>query len=248
MQQHKFIVIVPVYNAVNYIEGCLNSILSQDYQNYELCVMDDCSTDGTWQKIGEVCNRDWSRFNMCRNEYRVDCALANFVKAIELFSFDKEDVLCLVDGDDKLADNHVLSYLNEVYSNPDIWLTYGQYVPASGAYPPYCKPIPDTRTYRRSRNWLTSHFRTIKRKLWDKIDDKDMRGSDGKYYTCVADAAYLYPAIEMCGSRHLKFIERILYIYNDLNPSNEMKINSELSIKLSREIQDKPLYSELSEL
>jgi len=248
MQQHKFIVIVPVHNSVNYIEGCLNSILSQDYKNYELCVMDDCSTDGTWLKIGEICNRDWARFNMCRNEYRTKCALLNFIKAIELFSFDREDVLCLVDGDDKLADNSVLFYLNEVYNDPNVWMTYGQYVPASSKYPPYCKPIPDIRTYRKSRNWVTSHMRTIKRKLWDKIDDRDMRGADGQYYRTVADAAYLYPAIEMCGYRHLKFIERILYIYNDLNPANEMKINTAESIQLGIEIQDKPSYQELTEL
>jgi glycosyltransferase involved in cell wall biosynthesis len=247
MDNH-FIIIVPVYNAVNYIEDCLESILNQSYQNYELVVMDDCSTDGTWQKVGDICNRYNGSFSMCRNEYRTDCALANFVKAIELFSFDREDILCLVDGDDRLSDGEVLTYLNEVYQDPDIWLTYGQYVPFSGTYPPYCKPVLDTRTYRRSRDWRTSHLRTIKRKLWDRIDDNDLRGKGGKYYKRVADAAYLYPAIEMCGEKHFKFIERVLYIYNDMNPANERLVNKDEQVRLGMEIQDKPLYEELTEL
>lgn len=40
-------VIVPVYNKASRIEACLQSILSQDFQDYELLVVDDGSTDGS---------------------------------------------------------------------------------------------------------------------------------------------------------------------------------------------------------
>lgn len=248
LRDTKFIIIVPVYNAENYIERCLESVLTQTYKNYELCVMDDCSTDTTWQIIGRVCNKYNGGFNMCRNEYRLDCALANFVKGIELFSLDKEDVLCLVDGDDYLYDNSALSHLNNVYQDENIWMTYGQYIPASGDYPPFCKPIADTRNYRHSNLWYASHIRTCKRKLWDKVRDEDMRGKDGKYYKRVADCAYFWPMIEMCGHGHMKFIDKILYVYNDLNPTNEMKVNKEEMLALAEEIKNKPPYDELTEL
>lgn len=40
-------VIVPVYNVRRYIEKCLESILSQDYKNLEVIIVDDGSTDGS---------------------------------------------------------------------------------------------------------------------------------------------------------------------------------------------------------
>lgn len=40
-------IIVPVYNAQNYIEKCINSILNQDMENYEVIVINDNSTDST---------------------------------------------------------------------------------------------------------------------------------------------------------------------------------------------------------
>jgi glycosyltransferase involved in cell wall biosynthesis len=43
----KVSVMIPVYNAKEFIADCLDSILSQDYQNLELVVSDDFSTDGT---------------------------------------------------------------------------------------------------------------------------------------------------------------------------------------------------------
>lgn len=53
MKKYKISVIVPVYNKIDYLEQCIDSILLQTYQNLELLLIDDASTDGS----GEICDR-----------------------------------------------------------------------------------------------------------------------------------------------------------------------------------------------
>ena len=43
----KISVIVPVYNVENYVERCLNSIIGQTYDNLEIIVVNDGSTDNS---------------------------------------------------------------------------------------------------------------------------------------------------------------------------------------------------------
>lgn len=43
----KFSIIIPAYNAEAYLQRCLDSIFSQDFQDYEVIVIDDGSSDGT---------------------------------------------------------------------------------------------------------------------------------------------------------------------------------------------------------
>ena len=45
-------VIIPMYNAENVIERCLNSIVSQTYKNLEIIIIDDGSTD----KSADICD------------------------------------------------------------------------------------------------------------------------------------------------------------------------------------------------
>lgn len=46
-------VIIPVYNVEKYLPACLDSVRAQDYQNLEVLLIDDGSTDGS----GEICRR-----------------------------------------------------------------------------------------------------------------------------------------------------------------------------------------------
>lgn len=44
-------IIVPAYNVEKYIEECIESVLKQEFKNYELIIVEDFSKDGTKEKI-----------------------------------------------------------------------------------------------------------------------------------------------------------------------------------------------------
>lgn len=51
--QIEISVIVPVYNAVCWLDTCVQSVLNQTFEDYELILVDDESTDGS----GEICDK-----------------------------------------------------------------------------------------------------------------------------------------------------------------------------------------------
>lgn len=54
MGQLVISVIIPVYNAENYIVECARSLLGQTYRNIEFIFIDDCSTDSSFKKLEMV--------------------------------------------------------------------------------------------------------------------------------------------------------------------------------------------------
>lgn len=247
--QNNFAVIVPVYNAEKWIDRCIESILTQDYLNYKLYIIDDHSTDSTYDII--------KSYNVyCKRNSKRIGALANIVHGIK--QFNKNDIIITIDGDDYLSNDQVFSYLNEVYKK-DVWLTYGSLIPLSRRYSGTCQSLSHTHTvdesgkwvdnyltpmtYRQSGVWVTSHLRTFRKWLWDNIKDEDLRDENG-YYQTAWDMAFMYPMIEMAG-KHIFYIEKILYIYNDLNPNCDGTVDPELQIRTGKSIQNKPIYPKL---
>lgn len=51
-------IIVPLYNYEKYIGDCMRSIYNQDYDNYELIIVDDCSTDDSLKVCNSLKNRN----------------------------------------------------------------------------------------------------------------------------------------------------------------------------------------------
>lgn len=88
-------VIIPVYNASRYFKKCLDSIVQQSYQNFEVVIVDDASTDNSIE-IAESYAKNDKRFRIYRNEKNLGCGLTRR-RAIELGI---GDWFAFIDADD----------------------------------------------------------------------------------------------------------------------------------------------------
>lgn len=249
---NKFKIIIPVYNSEKWIEKCLKILNDQTYKNWNAVIINDASHDDTLIKIKKfftsISFEDKSRYRVFDRKNNVG-ALKNIVDGIEMSCCEDEDIVILLDGDDYLSSIDVLEYLNQIYESENVWLTYGQYVNLSNNKIGLNRPLKSSRDYRKKMSgddyWCTSHLRTFKYKIWKMIKDEDLKDKTGNYYSMAWDLAIMYPLIEMSGIDRIKFIDKVLYIYNDMNPINDSKKNVSLQSSLANEIKQKSEYDEI---
>ena len=244
-----FDIIIPLYNAEKWISRCLKTVKAQDYKDYRVTIVNDCSTDDSALTIEkEIKGND--KFSLITTE-KNGGALNSTFAGIEHLQPNDEDVVLVLDGDDWFARKDVLKILDNVYSNNDCLMTYGSYI----EYPAnmrgkFSRKLPEriieSKLFRKSQ-WMTSHLRTFKYKLWKSVKREDVLGPDGQIYKMAGDLPVMFPMLEMAEERSF-FIEDILYVYNRTNPLNEDKVNHHLQLSIDAEVRRKPIYSRLEKM
>jgi len=239
-QQFLFNIIIPVFNAEKYIKKCLNSIIKQSYKNYQVKVIDDCSTDYSYELALEICNR-YENFDICKNPRKLG-ALNNINKLLSLnIEAPSKTINILVDGDDYLYSGDVLDILHEKYINTNCLITYGSHLSSKGVqgkkYPSLIRKLNLYRKYF----WYASHLKTFRHDLWLSINKSDFLTNNGHYFSVASDLAIMFPMLEMAGDRQ-EFIKEILYVYNDKNPISDHKIRRKEQILAAKEIRKKKRY------
>lgn len=106
MSDIKFSIIIPIYNVKNYIKRCIESIIFQDYNNYELILVDDGSTDGTSEIIEQYSNYSQIRIYHKKNEGPSKARNLGIERSIG-------EYLMFVDSDDMLYTSDCLEKLNK---------------------------------------------------------------------------------------------------------------------------------------
>lgn len=91
-------VIIPCFNAERYVGETLYSVFTQTFQDYEVIVIDDGSTDASWQVIGEYGTRHANRLRAERTENRGASAARNLGTSLA-----RGRHLQYLDADDMLA-------------------------------------------------------------------------------------------------------------------------------------------------
>jgi glycosyltransferase involved in cell wall biosynthesis len=248
-EETHFKIVIPFYNAEKWIGKCIDSVKEQSYSNYECIIINDASTDNSNEVVLSHIQGN-NKFRLIENKKNVG-ALENIYNAVKVANPSDDDVITALDGDDWLMNNHVLNLVNHYYQTTDCWLTYGSYVEYPSGQPgKFSKKTVDKTTilqgdYRR-KEWMTSALRTFKFNLWKRIAEKDLKTSDGSFYSAAWDLAFMFPMLEMAGEK-IEHLKELVYVYNLDNPINDHKVTEKRRRQLTyeAEIRAKEKYNRI---
>lgn len=168
----KFSVLIPTYNTpINFLEECLLSVVSQVYDNWEICIVDDASPDSDVREyVKEFAKKD-SRvtYKFLKKNQHIAGATNEAAKIAT------GDFLVLFDHDDLLWPNalfevakalNVNKELDFIYTDEDK-ITEDRRVHLGAFYKPDYNP-----DFMHSVNSVT-HMATIRKSLYEKIGGED---------------------------------------------------------------------------
>lgn len=114
----KVSVILPIYNAEKYLRNSLDTLVNQDYCNYEVIAVNDASSDGTIEILKEYSLKFMDKGHIFKIlEHKVNkglCAAIN--SGIKVAS---GEYYCFPDADDELCSNYISSMVTVLEQNPD---------------------------------------------------------------------------------------------------------------------------------
>ena len=234
--QKKIAVISPFWNAENYIERHIRSVAQQDYENYIHILIDDNSDDNSYRvaehTIYNLPIELQQKFRLLKNKQNKG-AIANQLKAIELYT-GADDIVILLDGDDWLVTNNtIFHYYNDLY-HQGYEFTYGSMWSVVDNIPLIAQPYPlHVKQSKSYRDWLFNwripytHLRTCDSKYFKTLDKNKFKDVNGNWMKSGADNPLFYELIEQVPAEKIFCNSEIVCNYNDANPLNDYKIRGE---------------------
>ncbi len=108
MGEIKFSILVPVYNAENYLDECIQSVLNQTYQNFELILVDDGSPDNS----GAICDCYAEKDDRVKVLHKENAGVLS--ARVSAISLAQGDYFVFLDADDYLALNALSILSNKI--------------------------------------------------------------------------------------------------------------------------------------
>ncbi|MES2272955.1 MAG: glycosyltransferase family A protein [Chlamydiota bacterium] len=188
-ESQSFVIFVHAFNQELWCERSLRSIFEQEYENYRVIIIDDASSDETYETMRRFLleNHQEYRAILIRNETKIG-PIASLYRAIDS-CLDREIIVPL-EGKDWLVHPMVLSDLSKNYQNPNIWLSFGQAV----HYPSYDLLEPQLVSSKRKRKVNPAAPCSFYAGLFKKIPLSDL-------FKEGAEDSYLIPLLQMAGDR-----------------------------------------------
>ena len=240
--EKRIAIVTPVYNAQKYIDKCIRSVAAQDYDNYQMFIIDDASSDNTMQVINETIaalpEKLQSKFTVIHNSENkgavqnqiVACRNVHYMYEME---DDPQTTIMLLDGDDWLVNNpNIFNMYNNLYHDGaeytygSCWSLVDRIPLIAQPYPPEVKANRAYRDYKFNWNFPYPHLRTFDSKLIVGLEDSQFQDQNGMWFRAGGDNATFYNIIEKADPDKVVCVSDIVYNYNDTNPINDYKVNA----------------------
>ena len=101
-------IIIPIYNKQQFIRKCLQSVLNQTYPNTEVIIIDDCSTDNSYEICKQMAESD-SKIRLYRNKENIGHLRTRYIGIQK----SKSNWITFVDADDWLE----IDAISRLYEN-----------------------------------------------------------------------------------------------------------------------------------
>lgn len=205
-----FSILIANYNNGHFFNDCFQSIINQSYQNFEVIVVDDCSTDDSVNIIEQLISND-KRFKLFQNQENKGCGFTKR-KCAKLAN---GEILGFLDSDDALKPNalEVMILAHKKFKNASIITSKYQLVDLQLTFIKegfIGSKIPKDKSYLTFGKGALTHFATFKNVAYKKsigIDSKMKRAVDQD----------LYYKMEEQGEH--QFLNESLYLYRINNNS-----------------------------
>lgn len=247
----QFCIVTCERNAGQFARNCLDSVYRQRYPRE--CVrhifIDDASSDGTHELIS-----DWlhAHPDHCVDYRRNGERRGGTANTLHGFRAAPAGTIVIeLNGDDWLADRGVLAYLNRVYANPEVWMTYNTPRYVSGLPALWAEPFPAAivaaNAFREMGGWISSHPHTFRRALFDHVREETLLDpKTGGFWESADDQAIYLAMLELAG-RHSRHLYRAMYVYN-FHEQSHAYVDGASSEARARRIRQQPKYQPLEAL
>ena len=210
LEYRSFVIVMIAHNNGAFIEKSLASIFSQHYPHYRMIYIDDGSTDGSASLAGDLIassgQKELVTFIRHPEQSGELAHLSSIVREI-----DDQDIVVWLGGKDQLAHVWALTHLNAYYVNPELWLTYGQYLEMPGyrlgKSAPFERAEWETKGFR-GHPFVSSHLKTFYAGLFQQIDPADFT-YQGAFLSSAVEEAVMIPLLELAKD-HFQFIPDVL--------------------------------------
>jgi glycosyltransferase involved in cell wall biosynthesis len=200
----------------------------------------DKSEDGSDMQAARLPISD-SRFTVLPPETDRAYHLKNLTRAIAVAS---GDVIICLDCDDRLLDVEALDKIAKVYEDKKVWLTYGSYQSSDNRHNHWNGVLaPEDWQNIRGSEWKTSHLRTFRKSLYERINHYDFLDMNGDWLQRATDRALMYPLLEMAGPEHTRYIEdKLIWI-----TAHHDKSLIDYEERAIEHIKQRPAYTRITE-